>query len=154
MFLELLRRLGAAYDDLLHRRFAHCVSAAAKETRKQTRAQHADAQQQQQENEAKKDGTTKYAKILQLVSQDRFVQLMMPATPAGRFRPGVGEQMVRAALHMAYYVVAYVVMLLAMSYNGYILFSIFIGAFLGFMLFQWRPLQPVAASAETASRCG
>jgi copper transporter 1 len=41
----------------------------------------------------------------------------------------------RALLHTAQFAVAYLVMLLAMYYNGYILISIFVGAFLGAFLF-------------------
>jgi len=46
--------------------------------------------------------------------------------------------MIRASLHLFQFIVAYFIMLLAMSFNGYILFSIFIGVFLGFVMFEWE----------------
>ena len=49
----------------------------------------------------------------------------------------VGQQGVRAGLYVSQFAVAYVVMLLAMYYNGYIIICIFIGAFVGFFIFSW-----------------
>jgi len=46
--------------------------------------------------------------------------------------------MVRALLHMAQFAIAYIIMLLAMYYNGYIIICIFIGAFFGAFIFQWE----------------
>jgi solute carrier family 31 (copper transporter), member 1 len=54
------------------------------------------------------------------------------------FRPHLGQQMLRALLHMLQFAVAYFIMLLAMYYNGYILICIFIGAYLGFFVFEWE----------------
>jgi copper transporter 1 len=55
-----------------------------------------------------------------------------------QFRLSVGQQAIRAALHMLQFAVAYFVMLLAMYYNGYIIISIFIGAFIGHFVFGWE----------------
>ncbi|KAI9037941.1 high-affinity Cu transporter CTR3 [Aspergillus affinis] len=54
------------------------------------------------------------------------------------FRPSPIEQTIRALLHMVQFAVAYFVMLLAMYFNGYIIICIFIGAFLGAMVFSWE----------------
>lgn len=54
------------------------------------------------------------------------------------FRPSVLQQAVRATLHMAQFAVAYIIMLLAMYYNGYIILSIAIGAWLGSFIFTWQ----------------
>lgn len=53
-------------------------------------------------------------------------------------RPSPVEQVVRALLHTLQFGVAYIVMLLAMYYNGYIIICIFIGAFLGSLIFSWE----------------
>ncbi|KAL2257091.1 hypothetical protein VTK26DRAFT_677 [Humicola hyalothermophila] len=53
------------------------------------------------------------------------------------FRAAPLQQLVRAVLHAATFGVAYIVMLLAMSYNGYIIFCILIGALLGKFLCDW-----------------
>ena len=56
------------------------------------------------------------------------------------FTPNVIQQAVRASIHMLQFAVAYIIMLLAMYYNGYILICIFIGAFFGSFVFSWSRL--------------
>jgi copper transporter 1 len=56
------------------------------------------------------------------------------------YRPSIVEQIVRALLHMLQFAVAYFIMLLAMYFNGYIIICIFIGAFLGSLIFSWEPV--------------
>lgn len=60
--------------------------------------------------------------------------------PLSQYRPSPVEQIVRALLHMLQFAVAYFVMLLAMYFNGYIIVCIFIGAFLGSLIFSWEPV--------------
>ncbi|PWY78583.1 Ctr copper transporter, partial [Aspergillus sclerotioniger CBS 115572] len=52
-------------------------------------------------------------------------------------RPTFPEQIIRAILHTVQFAVAYLIMLLAMYFNGYIIFCIFIGTFSGFLVFGW-----------------
>ncbi|GFN17669.1 high-affinity Cu transporter CTR3 [Aspergillus tubingensis] len=56
------------------------------------------------------------------------------------FRPSHTEQLIRATLHVLQFAVAYFVMLLGMYYNGYFVICIFVGAFVGFLLFSWGDL--------------
>lgn len=56
------------------------------------------------------------------------------------YRPSPMEQVTRALLHMLQFAVAYFIMLLAMYFNGYIIICIFIGAFLGSLIFSWEPV--------------
>lgn len=56
------------------------------------------------------------------------------------YRPSLVEQLVRAFMHMLQFAVAYIIMLLAMYFNGYIIICIFIGAFLGSLIFSWEPV--------------
>ncbi|KAH8788913.1 Ctr copper transporter [Diaporthe sp. PMI_573] len=56
------------------------------------------------------------------------------------FRPNVWQQMIRALFHAAQFTVAYFIMMLAMNYNGYIIISILVGAYLGAFLFSWETL--------------
>jgi len=56
------------------------------------------------------------------------------------FRPDVWQQLIRAAFHCAQFTVAYFIMLLAMYYNGYIIISIIIGAFLGSFVCSWEAI--------------
>lgn len=55
-------------------------------------------------------------------------------------RPTVVQQAVRATLHLVQFTIAYFVMLLAMYYNGYLIISIIIGAWLGAFVFSWGNL--------------
>ncbi|OAR00253.1 hypothetical protein LLEC1_08115, partial [Akanthomyces lecanii] len=43
---------------------------------------------------------------------------------------------------------AYIVMLFAMYYNGYILLCIVLGAFIGFMAFNWEPIAVSGINTE------
>lgn len=58
------------------------------------------------------------------------------------YRPSLVEQIVRALLHTLQFAMAYFIMLLAMYYNGYIIICIFIGAFVGSLIFSWEPISP------------
>ncbi|KAK0737336.1 high affinity copper transporter [Apiosordaria backusii] len=60
------------------------------------------------------------------------------------YRPTIWEQMVRALLHMVQFGVGYLVMLLAMYYNGYLILCILIGAYFGSLLFHWEPISAKA----------
>lgn len=60
--------------------------------------------------------------------------------PARQVRPSAPQQLLRATLHMLQFAVAYFIMLLAMYFNGYIIICIFIGSFLGALVFAWEPL--------------
>ena len=57
-----------------------------------------------------------------------------------QIRPRLLEQLIRSLLHMLQFAVAYIIMLLAMYYNGYIIICIFIGAFLGSFVFNWTTI--------------
>ncbi|KAI0396432.1 fungal-specific transcription factor domain-containing protein [Xylariaceae sp. FL0594] len=65
------------------------------------------------------------------------------AVPASLpFRPSVAQQGARALLHTLQFATAYWIMLLAMYYNGYIIISVIIGAFIGYFIFQWERIGP------------
>ncbi|KAK4191255.1 Ctr copper transporter family-domain-containing protein [Podospora australis] len=57
------------------------------------------------------------------------------------YRPSFGAQLLRALLRAMHFAIAYIVMLLGMYYNGYILLCIFLGVFFGFLLFHWTRLE-------------
>ncbi|KAF2665908.1 Ctr copper transporter [Microthyrium microscopicum] len=67
-------------------------------------------------------------------------------------RPTVWQALVRSGLHCSQFAVAYLVMLMAMYYNGYIIICIFSGAFLGFFVFSgFQPIQVKAQAASTSN---
>lgn len=53
------------------------------------------------------------------------------------FRASPLQQFVRSGIHAVIFGLAYIVMLLAMYYNGFILICIFVGAFLGKFVCDW-----------------
>ncbi|ROW04814.1 hypothetical protein VMCG_04842 [Cytospora schulzeri] len=65
-------------------------------------------------------------------------------------RPNIWQQGLRALLHAAQFTVAYIIMLLAMNYNGYIIISIIVGAYLGSFLFSWEALSEGTRSNTSA----
>ncbi|KAL2891648.1 Copper transport protein ctr4 [Ceratocystis lukuohia] len=66
------------------------------------------------------------------------------------FRPNVWQQATRALLHVMQFALAYIIMLLAMYFNGYIIICIFIGAFIGAFIFHWETIN-VGSSGEATS---
>lgn len=73
-------------------------------------------------------------------SKDTSTQSTTPLLRPQTFTPNLFQQLVRAFLHMAQFAVAYIVMLLAMYFNGYLIICIFIGAFIGAFIFSWRSM--------------
>lgn len=67
------------------------------------------------------------------------LQRRLKGTEGGQFfRPSLLQQLIRATIHMVTFGVAYIIMLLAMYYNGYFIICILIGAFLGSFIFSWE----------------
>ncbi|KAK4034561.1 copper transport protein CTR3 [Parachaetomium inaequale] len=64
------------------------------------------------------------------------------------FRASPLQQFVRAVIHAATFGLAYIVMLLAMYYNGYIIICILIGALLGKFLCDWMTRTVVIGGVE------
>jgi solute carrier family 31 (copper transporter), member 1 len=53
------------------------------------------------------------------------------------FRSSPRQRFIRAVIHIVTFGVAYIVMLLAIYFNGYIIISIFLGAFVGKFTCDW-----------------
>lgn len=126
--LEFLRRAGREYD-------AYIVRQAR--LRQPSRAADLgntcdDNSCPGAENEFSIPGSSKQATA---VANGAFV-----ARGSVPYRPSLAEHTVRSLIHMVQFAVAYIVMLLAMYYNGYIIICIFIGAFLGAFIFAWEPV--------------
>jgi solute carrier family 31 (copper transporter), member 1 len=131
--LEFLRRLGKEYDRFLARRYGQ---------RKTYQIRNSDA------SEEPPNGRSSAADPKQ--NPRRHIQAAFSHRAeehsAGSWKdrlvsrpekPSIKQQLVRALLHMLQLGVAYFIMLLAMSYNGYIIICILIGAFLGAFIFSW-----------------
>lgn len=118
--LEFFRRLAKAYDRYLIRQHAN-------QGRTQSLSSLSDSDGLLQSNSINKD----------VRAGSRPVSR---SAPSQAFRPSILQQTVRAALHMMQFGIAYIIMLLAMYYNGYFIISIFLGAFIGSFIFNWETL--------------
>ncbi|ODA84123.1 hypothetical protein RJ55_02641 [Drechmeria coniospora] len=71
----------------------------------------------------------------------------------GTFRASVLQQLLRSLLHAVTFAGAYMVMLLAMYFNGYVIISIFVGAGLGKFLCDCRRGGCYGAHVYSTERC-
>ncbi|KAI1500235.1 putative high affinity copper protein [Biscogniauxia marginata] len=134
LLLELLRRTAKTYDRHLIRQHQKSANLAA--------------------DKAHPRGETANGSPLIAKSHHALV----PPVP---FRPNIRQQAIRALLHTLQFALAYWIMLLAMYYNGYIIISIIIGAFIGSFIFQWERIGHrsddeigAGAAQESTGCCG
>ncbi|CAP94742.1 Pc18g05180 [Penicillium rubens Wisconsin 54-1255] len=89
-----------------------------------------------------------------IVRRARLRRLYIQEGMLAPYRPSLVEHSVRSLLHMVQFAVAYIIMLLAMYFNGYIIICIFIGAFLGAFIFSWEPVDLNKESdATSVTKC-
>lgn len=118
LVLEALRRASREYD-------AHIVRCHQKNAASMSPPMTAASRLQDDPNDPTKSSSTQST-----------TPLLQPQT----FTPNILQQLIRALLHMAQFAVAYIVMLLAMYYNGYFIICIFLGAFVGAFVFSWHSM--------------
>jgi copper transporter 1 len=116
--LEALRRASREYDAHIARSHQRKITSSQPSTAAASRLEEAN-------DPTKVSSTQSSTPLLQ---------------PQMTFTPNIFQQLVRAFLHMAQFAVAYIVMLLAMYYNGYMIICIFLGAFVGAFVFSWHSL--------------
>lgn len=89
--------------------------------------------------------------------QARLAALSAAATDATpqtvTFRASPLQQITRAVIHAITFAVAYILMLLAMYYNGYIIICIFIGAGIGKFLCDWMTATVIVGGPSGAKSC-
>ena len=143
LLLEFLRRLQREYDRLIQRQ--HCPrDTTAARTSASGSSKHNDRDGAAMCN----NGSTDSARIdgIEEGEEDEdpphsAVPLLgdwgrsLPPLRTYRHVPTPSQQAVRAGIYTAQFSVAYIVMLLAMYYNGFVIICIFVGAFVGFFVF-------------------
>ncbi|KAJ5834623.1 hypothetical protein N7447_000649 [Penicillium robsamsonii] len=103
------------------------------------------------QNGSKKQASAASANAMRDVGTQRIERQDVMLAP---YRPSLVEHTLRSLLHMAQFAVAYIIMLLAMYFNGYIIICIFIGAFLGAFIFSWEPVNLNKESdATSVTKC-
>ncbi|KAF9882473.1 high affinity copper transporter [Colletotrichum karsti] len=123
VFLEIFRRLGKEYDALIQRQF-------------QARAAELQSRIPKETSSCCDSESTPTAAVV-------------AASQTLVFRASPLQQLIRSVIHAATFGLAYIVMLLAMYYNGYLIISIIIGAGLGKFLCDWLVVR-VTLEAPTA----
>lgn len=132
MSLEFLRRVGREYDAFIIRRARLRSQYLDPITKSSTSTANVNTGSGSSSSKAPDTNTTPNNDSTPYTSREDT------AKRSDGFRPTPIEQTIRALLHMVQFAVAYFVMLLAMYFNGYIIICIFIGAFLGAMVFSWE----------------
>ncbi|KAK6074000.1 ctr copper transporter [Seiridium cupressi] len=112
--LEFLRRIGKEYDALILRQFQRHVAAQAAMSSSKAETEPVSCCSPPEEPEIAKPG---------------------PRTVTFRATPL--QQLIRSIIHAVTFGAAYIVMLLAMYFNGYIIISIIIGAGIGKFVCDW-----------------
>ncbi|KAG8717519.1 hypothetical protein FRC08_007290 [Ceratobasidium sp. 394] len=67
---------------------------------------------------------------------------------SGPLRPTLNEQLIRGAFYGVQFSAAYILMLIAMSYNGFAIFAIFLGGTAGYIIFGTDTLNLASAEAS------
>lgn len=152
IILEALRRVGKEYDDWILRGF----QARAAQARLGLSQLPRPTQQQQQSPSSSSSSATgpKGATAKVTPASAAWKRLGGAAGSASSSAGGVGgggravvfrasplQQVLRAVIHAAALGLAYIVMLLVMSYNGYIIICVIIGGGLGKFFCDWMTRQ-------------
>ncbi|KAE9964421.1 hypothetical protein BLS_008379 [Venturia inaequalis] len=122
LLLEFLRRAGKEYDAYILRSYQHNLAMASSPMTCS--------------NSSTLDG---HGGNNEMPRKKSFSKSSSKA--ATTFRPTLVQQMIRAGFHTLAFAVGYILMLLAMYYNGYIIMCIFIGAYIGFFVFGWEAVE-------------
>lgn len=130
ILLEAFRRLSKEYDALILRNHISKTQQTQSSTSVVTNAgTETEPTTNTSSNKEKKNPSSAFLR-----------RLSTPYATAVSFRPSLLQQCIRALLHMLQFALAYLVMLMAMYYNGYIIISIIIGAFIGAFVFSWESI--------------
>lgn len=127
ILLEGLRRLSKEYDALILRNHISKTRQSPSSTSVITNGGETEPSNNNSSNKEKKISTSALLR-----------RLSTPHATAASFRPSLLQQGVRALLHMLQFALAYFIMLLAMYFNGYVIISIIIGAYIGAFIFSWQ----------------
>ena len=119
VLLEFLRRAGKEYDALILRQFQRHVAA-------QTAA-------------ARSSSTS--------CCSDDTPRAVLPTTVTMRVTPL--QQLIRSVIHAVTFGIAYITMLLAMHFNGYVIICIIIGAGIGKFVCDWMVAKIVVDDGNT-----
>ncbi|KAK3985663.1 putative high affinity copper protein [Cladorrhinum sp. PSN332] len=128
ILLEALRRIGKEYDEHIQRDFAARVALIANGGISGGVASNSSSNE---------NGVCPAAGPAVGSGSGAAEQGRSLAPQTVTFRASPLQQLVRSVIHTATFGLAYIIMLLAMYYNGYVIISILIGALLGKFICDW-----------------
>jgi copper transporter 1 len=131
VLLEFLRRIGKEYDALILRQFQRHVAAQFAISSSKVETEPVSCCAPPEEPEIAKPG---------------------PRTVTFRATPL--QQLIRSVIHAVTFGLAYIVMLLVMYYNGYIIISIIIGAGIGKFVCDWMVFKVIVGLDEKGGAGG
>ena len=131
-FLELLGRVGIMYDKYILRQFQY---APLPSSDGQEHVFGAKTSQNPPLNQATNNAVLADAKFKnQVPPQGLYLGT------ARLFRPSMVQQGIRAGIHTFRFGTAYLIMLLAMTLNGFLILTILGGAYVGSFMFDWEAI--------------
>ncbi|KAH6652263.1 copper transport protein ctr4 [Truncatella angustata] len=131
VLLEFLRRIGKEYDALILRQFQrHIAAQTALASSKKEPLEPVSCCAPPPEDE---------------------IELAKPGPRTVTFRATPLQQLIRSVIHAVTFGVAYIIMLLAMYFNGYIIICIIIGAGIGKFVCDWMVHKVVIGLDEATS---
>jgi copper transporter 1 len=120
--LEFLRRMGKEYDAYILRQYTRRAASLRHVSRESyTNSKANDAYEYNSDN----------------CGPDAACSPALPRQQFITFRASPAQQLTRGVIHAATFGLGYIIMLLAMYFNGFIIISIIIGAFIGKVLCDW-----------------
>lgn len=86
--------------------------------------------------------------VLQEAAESQPTRSSRNGALIARYRVSPLQQLIRAAIHAVTFGLAYIIMLLAMYFNGYIIISIILGTGIGKFLLDWMTVTVALSSEE------
>lgn len=129
IFLEFLGRVGNTYDKYILRQFQY-VSLPSSDGEENIFV-------------AKTSSVTHATNDDLLVNAKSMTHLQLQVDILSirrTFQPSMGQQVIRAGIHMLRFGITYLIMLLFMTLNGFLILGILAGAYMGSFIFGWKAI--------------
>ncbi|KAK3395331.1 Ctr copper transporter family-domain-containing protein [Sordaria brevicollis] len=139
VLLEFLRCLAKEYDEWIVRDFRR-RSALIKDQQRRLRQSSSGSTSTSTSTSTRGSCPGKIAATASVV-ESKGGYISTSKTTTLKFRASPLQQLIRAVIHAVMFGLGYLIMLLAMYYNGYVIISILIGALIGKFLCDWLTVQ-------------
>lgn len=127
---ETLGRMGQKYDKHILRQFQYAPILFSDDNENHSSFENS--------SKTDSDNATKAGVLSNGKPSRRFPSLGLYLNTGGHFRPNMAQQGIRAGIYMVRFGMAYFIMLLVMSLNGYLILAILMGTYVGSFVFSWE----------------